>query len=636
MRLVSLAVVLITVTVAEPVRSVSCCTAAIDPTVETTDSWTVEREVSVPMRDGVHLSTTIIRPKGMSKKLPSILLRTPYDDTSKLFPAAFGLGNYVKNGYAVVLQDTRGRGFSEGYYDDYMQGATTDGYDTIDWVVNQPWSNGKVGSIGCSVSGDDELLMAAGSHPGHAAMIPAATSAIHQLPGDETQGAFYRGGVPAIGVWAGWYSFAAPGERLLVPPNSTQDERVRLRNSYSVQTFWQKLYAPRDLSDPSRLSILMHLPSKDILRAMDVALTPFDKYITWTPEDQRWNKIELFGGAANPRVPALHMSSWHDPWVGETTRLFRYLQDRGTSNQYLIIGAGPHCSYFSNNNASDMKFGDLEVGDARYRGDDEGYSRLFMDWFDFWLKGQQNHVTSMPKVQLYVMGLGWISSDQWPLKEARSTNYYLHAASSSADLNETGGALSASEPEGDSQDTYLYDPASPTPSRGGDMEEKDAARDQRPIEVRKDVLLYSTPPLRHPLTVAGSIQVVLYVSSTAKDTDFMAKLVDVYPDGKAINLTDTAFRARYREGFDKKVLMERGKVYKITLSNMLTAVRFPVGHRIRVDISSSNFPEYERNLNTGGNNYDEKVGVVAENSIHTGSHYPSHIVLPELPESSER
>jgi uncharacterized protein len=174
-------------------------------------------------------------------------------------------------------------------------------------------------------------------------------------------------------------------------------------------------------------------------------------------------------------------------------------------------------------------------------------------------------------------------------------------------------------------------PGSPTPSRGGDWGQK-TALDQRSVEVRKDVLVYSAPPLDKPVTIAGPIDVVLYVSSSAKDTDFMVKLVDVYPDGKAINLNEDAFRVRYREGFDKNVLMESGSVYKIDLSNMVTVVRFPKGHRIRLDISSSDFPAYERNLNTGGNNYDETTWVVAENSVHHGFHYPSHVILPVLPD----
>jgi len=394
------------------------------------------------------------------------------------------------------------------------------------------------------------------------------------------------------------------------------------------------------------------------LRQFGGALAPFDDYITWTPADKRWNQVELIGRTMRPRVPALHVNTLHDHSIGETTRLFKYLQDVGTPDQYMIIGAGPHCSYFADGfydlrvedlvkadfgpeqkvtdlksvpKLSDMKFGDLEVGDTRYGKDDHGWQTLFLNWFGYWLKGEKNNVPDMPKVQIYVMGKGWISDDHWPLKKTRFTNYYL-SSNSAFQLSEKGGALSNSPPTSEETDSYLYDPSMPVPSLGGNLEENSPARDQRPVEERKDVLLYSTPPLDKPVTIAGPIDVVLYVSSTAKDTDFMVKLIDVYPDGKAINLNDDAFRVRYREGFDKKVLMEPTGVYKITLSNMVTAVHFPKGHRIRLDISSSNFPEYERNLNTGGNNYDETNYVVASNSIHHSSRYPSHIVIPELPD----
>jgi len=331
------------------------------------------------------------------------------------------------------------------------------------------------------------------------------------------------------------------------------------------------------------------------------------------------------------------------------------LQDQGMRNQFLIIGPGPHCTStselstsdlsafanraatwgqseikvsdlqsFANMNLAHLKFGDLDVGDARYGNEDYGYAKLYLRWLDHWLKGENNHVTDMPRVQLYIMGKGWVFGDQWPLKETRYVDYYLDAAPSGPG-RQGAGVLAAEKPRTTERTTYLYDPNSPVPSLRN-------ALDQRPVEMRADVLTFSSPVLENPLTIVGPIDVVLYVSSSAKDTDFMVRLVDVYPDGKAIHLNDDAFRVRYREGFNKKLLMEKDHVYKITLSNMITGTRFDRGHRIRLDISSSSFPQYERNLNTGGNNYDETIGVVAENSIHHGARYPSHVVLPVLPD----
>lgn len=586
--------------------------------------WTTEKEIFVPMRDGVHLSTDVALPKGAAGRLPTILVRTPYEFEKNVD----SLGFYLKQGYAVVAQNERGRFFSEGHLDNEHQNAATDGYDTVEWIAKQPWSNGKVGTLGCSCSGGLQWPMATQNHPAHAAMVPAAVWEVGDVPGNETWGAFYRGGVPQFAVWAWWYYFLAPAERLLLPPNSTQEQRIRLRNSFS-------LTANKFMVEPSSriaLANYLHLPSQDMLRQFNGAMTPWDNFIKLTPGDARWKTAGYIGAGAKPRVPALHMNTWYDPGLAETTRLFKYLQELGTPNQYLIIGAGPHCG-FGGKGLSDLKFGDVAAGDARYAGEEEGYQKLYLDWFEHWLNGAANPVTDMPKVQLHVMNKGWISGDRWPLKETRFTKYYL-AADSMAHRQRETGALSRN-PAGRSAaaDTYIYDPGTPTPSRGGiGCCGFDAALDQRPIEVRKDVLVYTTPSLSEPVTIAGPVEVVLYVSSSAKDTDFVVKLVDVYPDGKSIDLNDDAFRVRYREGFDKKVLMQQGQVYKITLSNMVAAMRFPKGHKIRLDVSSSNFPNYERNLNTGGNNYDETQWVVAENSVHHGGRYPSHVVLPVLPD----
>jgi putative CocE/NonD family hydrolase len=616
--------------------------------------WTTEKDIFVPMRDGIHLDTDVLLPKGATEKLSTVLIRSPYD---KGGDPGLGAEPYLKQGYAVVVQNERGRYFSEGYFKNYLQGASTDGHDAVEWIVKQPWSNGKVGSIGCSSSGETQWPMAVSNPPGLEAIIPAASgTAVGDIPGNETRGAFYRGGVPFTGFWAWWWSNLVPSERLLLPPNSTEEQRIRLRNGYSLTP---KVFDPNHVSETYTLDWTQYryLPTENVLRALGGPLTGFDSYVKWSPHDTGWNEVEHIGAGAKPRVPALHLVTWYDPAVGETTRLFKYLQDLGTPDQYLIIGAGPHCSMFWEgspdlkisdlqsyakqspdlklsdlklSSLSHLRFGDLEVGDARYSGNDRGYQKLVLDWFGYWLNGEQNHVTDMPKVQLFVMAKGWIYGDRWPLKQTRFTKYYLSADRASR-LRHEAGALTTSPSNHEQEDTYVYDPASPTPSSGGDWGHA-SALDQRQIEVRNDVLVYSTPPLDNPLTIAGPIDVVLYVSSSAKDTDFMVKLVDVYPDGKSINLSDDAFRVRYREGFDKKVLMQPGKVYKITLSDMVTAVKLASGHRIRLDISSSNFPFYERNLNTGGNNYDETKWVVAENSVHHGKQYPSYVVLPVLPE----
>ena len=600
--------------------------------------WSWEKEIFVPMRDGTNLSTDVLLPEGATGKLPTVLVRSPYHKDNTHW-ALFGASDemFLKRGYAVVIQNERGRHFSEGTYTNYLEGANTDGYDAVDWVVNQPWSNGKVGTFGCSSSGEQQWGMAGSNHPGHAAMLPLASgTAIGDVPGNDTQGAIYRGGIPMIGLWSWWYHDMATIERLVLPPGTTREQRIRLRNGFSLQPmtwFYRLVDGTIDTSGPKNdmLEALNHLPSKDILRNLGGPLTPYDKYLTWGPGDKRWDEVPQAREGDKPRVPALHLNTWHDVGAGEMIRMFKYLQDMDTPDQYLIIGSGPHCAFLNEAPMKDLTFGDYHAGDVRYGGRDRGYAKLMLEWFDHWLKGENNGVTAMDKVQLYVMGKGWISGDRWPLRATQFTQYYLDSKGAAGSRID-GGSLSTDPPSGEANDTYHYDPALPVPSNGGGCCGDAMAMDQSALEMRSDVLVFSTPPLDEGVTIAGPVEVELYVSSSAKDTDFMVKLVDVHPDGTAINLADDGLRARYREGFDKKVFMKKGKVYKLRLTNMVTANYFPPGHRIRIEVASSNFPLFERNLNTGGNNFDETEWVVAENSVHHGGDYPSRILLPVIPD----
>jgi predicted acyl esterase len=604
-------------------------TASVAQTAPTADArWTVEREVYIPMRDGVRLSTDIARPRDARGPLPTILVRTPYDLDD--LGAVESYSAYLEQGYAVVLQSERGRNFSEGVYSTYLAGADTDGYDTLDWIVAQPWSNGRVGSIGCSSTGESQWPMIGSRHPALRATIPASSgAAIGEIPGNDTQGAIYRGGIPLIGLWAWWYGDMAITERLMPPPNSTQEQRQRLRNSYRLlpDTFFYTIEPGHlDLTNPKGDidTMLMTLPSSQILRRNNSALTPFDDFmVRQGPGDPYWDAVPLARDGLRSNTPALHMQSWHDIGAGEMARMFQYLQAQNTPNQYLIMGSGPHCSImWEDDRLRDLSFGDMHVGDSRYRGQDGARDAMFMDWFDHFLKGERNNVLRMPHVQLQIMGGGgWISGDRWPLENTRFTNYYLDA----------GGALATTTASNGASDTFTYDPANPAPSTGGGCCGLLMALDQRPLESRRDVLTYTTPVLTEDTTVAGPIEVVLYVSSSARDTDFIVKLSDVAPDGTAINLADDGFRVRYRESFERPVMMEQGEVYEIRLTNMVTGNRFAAGHRIRVSVTSSSFPLYERNLNTGGNNFDETMWVVAENTVHHSEQYQSRIVLPVVP-----
>ena len=591
----------------------------------------VGKEIFVAMRDGVNLSTDVYLPERVKGRFPTILIRTPYPFEKA--ERQYLWDYWLQHGYAVVVQSQRGTYFSEGYYSNALgespQGSGLDGLDAVDWIVKQGWSNGKVGTLGCSASGETQWTLAAQNHPGHVAMVPAGTWLIGDIPGNDTKGLFYRGGVPWSGPWASWYDEQRVGERPVFPPNTTQDQRVRIRNSYS-------LARTRKLPDVAPGVIppeYMRLPSQDLVRQGGGAQTLFEEYITWTPGDPRW-KNWLIDARLHPRVPALVQSTWYDAGVTETVRWFKHLQDQGIPNQYLIVGPGPHCSFSRPTwqNFGNLKFGDVEPMDARYGGLDDGYRDLYLRWFDFWTKGEHNKVLDMPKVQVFVQGKGWVTGDVWPLPQTRSVTYFLDDQRNAA-TSSRAGALIPSPPTKEARQQYLYDPANPVPSVGSPgMGSAAVALDQRLVEARNDVLTYTTARLEKPLTVLGQVEVELYVSSSAKDTDFMVKLIDVYPDGKAINLSEDAFRVRYRDGYDKEAVMKPGEVYKIRLTNMMASIHIPKGHHIRLDVTSSNFPTFERNLNTGGSNYDETKWVVAENVVHHGPRRPSRITLPTIPE----
>jgi putative CocE/NonD family hydrolase len=282
--------------------------------------------------------------------------------------------------------------------------------------------------------------------------------------------------------------------------------------------------------------------------------------------------------------------------------------------------------------------GERSVGDARLN-----YDELTYAWFDHFLKGENNGVLEkMPRVRYFTMGINkWQSSDTWPPAGAQSLSFFLSSGGKANTMN-GNGLLSVAAPGTDNPDTFDYDPLNPVPSYGGNVcctgnAITAGAFDQRKNESRPDILVYSTEPLKEGLEVSGPIEVTLYVSSDAKDTDFTVKLIDVYPDGRAYNLDETIQRMRYRDGYDKpKVWMEKGNVYKVTLGPMVTSNYFEAGHRIRIEVSSSNFPRFDRNLNTGGNNFDETKGVVARNAVHHSRQYPSSIKITVVRPSAQK
>jgi putative CocE/NonD family hydrolase len=360
--------------------------------------------------------------------------------------------------------------------------------------------------------------------------------------------------------------------------------------------------------------------------------TDWEDFLSHPPADPYWRSLNYIWDDDRFDVPALHVSSWYDGAVNEALILFNLFRTnavspRGRDHQYVIISPTDHCR--SEVTTADTVIGERAMGDTRL-----DYFRIYLEWFEHWLRGADNDILDMPRVQYYLMGANeWRSAPGWPLPGTEYTKYYLHSGGD-ANSRHGDGRLDPTPPKTESADHYTYDPGSPVPTVGGPIccISADAAAagsyDQSEVEMRGDVLVYTSAPLAEGLEVTGPIESVLYVSSSARDTDFTAKLVDVYPDGRAFNVQEGILRARYREGYEKSVLMEPGGVYEVRISLHATANYFGPGHRIRFEVSSSNFPRFERNLNTGGSNYDETDWVVAQNIVHHTAQYSSHVVLP--------
>jgi hypothetical protein len=597
----------------------------------------IERKVMVPMRDGKRMQADIYRPKDESKKYPIIFSRTPYNfnfwDVALGAPADMTAEvEAVKHGYALIEMNERGRYFSEGDYD-ILGLPLTDSDDALDWMGGLPWSADKVGLIGCSSTAEWQLNVASRGNKALAAFIPESFGAgVGRVGPYYEQGNWFRGGAVQMlfGTWLYDYGLQTNDGKPNFPPGMSQQALETAAKSYD-------LAAHPPAVDWSKA--LWHLPEKDILAAVgsqhgiyaDKTPTGAPGMIERTPNDPSWYKGGLWNDSMRINIPGLWMMTWYDVSTGPN--LAAYNQVRKTASpevaneQYAVIAPMPHCGY---KRASEHSIvGERDMGDARL-----DYDALTYAWFDHFLKGEDSAVlTKTPKVQYYTMGANkWQSSDTWPPAGVAPVTFYLASRGRANSLNGDGALLTAA-PAKDSADKFVYDPMNPVPTRGGGFccmgaEYKAGALDQRSIEARNDVLVYSTGPLKEGMEVSGPIEVTLYVSSDAKDTDFTLKLIEVMPDGTAFNLDDNIQRVRYREGYDKPpVFMQKDKVYKVTFQPMQTSNYFAAGHELRLEVSSSNFPRFDRNLNTGGNNFDEAAGVPARNQVHHSAAYPSSITL---------
>jgi uncharacterized protein len=587
----------------------------------------IDQKVMMPMRDGVRLATDIYRPKG-DAKVPIVFSRTPYNFNTwidgqmrtRTMEAAY---DAVSRGYAYVVQNERGRFFSEGEWD-ILGTPTTDGYDAFEWMSKQAWSNGKIGLIGCSSTAEWQMAVASLEHPALAAMVPQGYGAgVGRVGKYFEQGNWYRGGAVQMLFIAWLYGTQNDKYKPSFPKDIPQEDLIRVSRFYDLATEMPRV----DWSEG-----LAHLPVQDIIKNVNGQKGVFDKMIVRKPNDPAWYEGGLYHDNMPMNVPSFWFVSWYDVASSPNLALYNHVRNSAKSkeiadNQYLVIAPTLHCAF--KRATENTIVGERSVGDAQLN-----YDELTWGWFDMLLKGEQNDFkTKTPKVQYYTMGSNkWQSSDTWPPANVVMTNYYL-SSEGKANTRNGDGKLVSRAPAADKPDTFKYDPHNPVNSYGGNVcctgnAVQGGSFDQSEMELRDDILVYTSDVLKEGIEVSGFIESTLYLSSDVKDTDITIKLIDVHPDGKAYNLDETIQRVRYREGYEKEVFMEKGKVYEVKLTPMSTSNYFAPGHRIRIEVSSSNFPRFDRNLNTGGNNYDEAKGVVATNNIHHSRKYPSVISLP--------
>jgi len=595
-------------------------------------------DVMVPMRDGVHLATNVWLPAHgteiVSGKFPVILDRTPYNADSGAAPAAF----LVPQGYVVVYQDVRGRYKSEGHWRP-LRDDPQDGYDTAQWIGAQAWSNQSIGMIGSSYEGATQHAMAIADAPFVKALIPRNAMSDFGLYGVRHHGAFEL-------RWLNWVF-------TLGNATGTPDALPAAKRAAT--------------DDPAAAAALVEMgqhvqdyASSLPLRAGTTPLKFAPDYEAWLLEAMRHGAYDAFwkdhGSSVVDHlkeykdIPVYHVTGWYDSWGLQVANLnFVQLAHAKHSLQRLIVGPWIH-----SNEQLDY------AGEAQFTPDAAlDRPAFYLRWFDHWLKGVDNGVEREAPVHIYVMGGGdahktlegrvfvgghWRDEHEWPLARTQYTAYYLHA----------GGSLSTTAPAQEHSTIFEFDPRHPVPTLGGNISSQgtlmfQGAADQRghekfwltpdtkPLSMRNDIIVYQTAPLASDLEVTGPLVVKLWAASSAVDTDFTVKLIDVYPpnasfpNGVELNVADGIVRARYRNNLDHEELLKPGQPYEFTIEMYPTSLVFQHGHRIRVDVSSSNFPRFDVNPNTGEPLNDNRRWQVATNTIYEDAAHPSRIILPVIP-----
>jgi uncharacterized protein len=563
----------------------------------------IQHDVPMKTRDGVILHADIYRPKS-ADKFPVILMRTPYDKSVSW--AVSPVFKMVPRGYVVIIQDVRGRYTSEGEWYPFKH-EQADGYDAVEWAAALSYSDGKVGMIGASYVGATQMLAAIAQPPHLAAIAPNMTASNYHDGWTYQSGAFEQ--------WfdQNWTSQLAQNtlERLI---HQNTDARVGAATlpiaNYPVFNFGQ-------------------LPADAQLTA---AISPY--YLDWLAHpdyDDYWKQWSIEENFSKIAVPMLQVGGWYDIFNAGTLRNYMGAKAYGSTDaarmqQHLLIEIGGHSGF-------GRRIGDVDFGPHAL---ENVYTDVILDWYDFLFKGIKNQFATDKSVKLFVMGANeYRQEDDWPPPQARSTKYFLHSAGKANSLG-GDGTLSTSTPKSEPADSYVYNPANPAPTIGGplccDAEHMEPGpRDQRAVENRDDVLVYSIGPLTNDLEVTGPVTADLFVKSSAVDSDFTAKLVDVAPDGFAQDLTEGILRMRYRASAERATLMNPGQIYEISLDLWATSNVFLKGHSLRLEISSSNFPRFDRNLNTGEEIKFARTIATANNTILHDAQHPSSLLLPVMP-----
>jgi uncharacterized protein len=555
-----------------------------------------ERQVHrVPMPDNVSLHTAVFLPPEIPA--PVILLRSPYAKQLDSYAEQFAT-ELVPLGFVVMVQDCRGTGRSEGEWSPYLH-EVRDGVATVEWIrQQQAWCNGSIGTCGGSYLGYTQWAVASSGNGRLAAMYT-------EVPTFDWYETTYGGGAFRLGARVTWDTFVAR-------PKVDQNDLIAGGLDKLADWDWKKSYH--------------HLPLKTWDSQVGGGIPWWRASIDHPEDDDYWRQFRITDRLKHVSTPNITVAGWYDLFMDQALKYVPEVRrvavtPEARRHQHLIIGPWGH--------EPNVPIGERDFGESASMD----LAKIRREWYGHWLRGQNTGVETWPFLRLFVMGTNqWRDENEWPLARTKYINYYF-SSSGKANSSAGDGRLVTTPPPNGHPDRFTYDPSHPVPTVGGEWTFFDdfGPLDQRDVEMRNDVLVYTSEPLSEPLEVTGPVKVVLYASTTAKDTDWTAKLVDVHPDGRAFNLCDGILRARYRDPNNPR-LLEPNEIYRYTIDLWATSNVFLPGHRIRVQISSSNFPRFDRNPNTGEPFGSDTVLMPAEQTVHHDQRYPSHIVLPVIPQ----